>query len=119
MEATANEYVDDFAILDSDGQYYFQFKDGNSLLKFDNSGQLQNNEIFKSEKKNLPYLQKICNTLHHLGTYDSNTYKLVEKRNDFIHPNVSKQKKLAEFGAQDVLNAFGLVHNMIKKQDKI
>ena len=47
------------------------------------------------------------------------TYKLVEKRNDFIHPNVSKQKKLAEFGAQDVLNAFGLVHNMIKKQDKI
>ncbi|MBP5422824.1 MAG: hypothetical protein J6Y78_10330 [Paludibacteraceae bacterium] len=119
VEATANEYVDDFAILDSDGQYYFQFKDGNSLLKFDNSGQLQNNEIFKSEKKNLPYLQKICNTLHHLGTYDSNTYKLVEKRNDFIHPNVSKQKKLAEFGAQDVLNAFGLVHNMIKKQDKI
>lgn len=116
VEITANEYIEDYAIQDFDGLYFWQFKDGNKLLKFNKEGKILNGEIFKHEWKKLPYQQKICNTLHRLGTYDNNTYKLVEKRNAFTHPNTSKQSGLEEFNVQDVLNAFELVHKLIQNQ---
>ena len=119
VEATANRYIEDFAIQDIDGLYYFQFRDGHKLLKFNKDGKLVNDEVFKHERKSLPYQQKICNTLHYLGTYNNNTYKLVEKRNAFTHPDMTKQNGLEEFNQEDVLNAYEIVHNLIQNQIKI
>lgn len=116
VETTANEYIEDYAIQDSDGLYFWQFKDGNKLLNFNKEGKMLNGGIFKHEWKKLPYQQKICNTIHCLGTYDNNTYKLVEKRNAFTHPNTSKQSGLEEFDVQDILNTFELVHKLIQNQ---
>ena len=76
-------------------------------------------EVFKHERKSLPYQQKICNTLHYLGTYNKNTYKLVDKRNAFTHPDITKQNGLEEFNQEDVLNAYEIVHNLIQNQIKI
>ena len=119
VETTANQYIDDHAIQDIDGQYYFQFKNGDKLMRFDSNGVLMQDQVFKHEKKNLPYMQKICNTLHFLGSYCCFTYKLVEKRNAYIHPNMSKQDELVEFDVNDVIEAFELVHKLIKNQEKI
>lgn len=119
VEATANKYIDDNAIKDSDNQYYFKFRDGNMLRKFNKNGELMNDKAFKSELRSLPYLQKICNTLNHLGVYNSNVFNLIEKRNAFTHPNMSKQNGLEEFGLEDVLNAFEIVHNLIFNQEKL
>lgn len=119
VEATANRYIDDFAIQDADGLYYFQFRDGNKLLKFNKEGMPINNEVFRHDKKSLPYQQKIYNTLYHLGLYGNNIYKLVDKRNAFTHPDATKQKELVKFDMQDVLSAFDLVHNLIQNQYEI
>lgn len=119
VEATANRYIDDFAIQDTDGLYYFQFRDGHKLLKFNKDGKLVTDEVFKHERKSLPYQQKICNTLHYLGTYNKNTYKLVDKRNAFTHPDITKQNGLEEFNQEDVWNAYEIVHNLIQNQIKI
>lgn len=119
IEATANQYIDDFAIQDIDGLYYFRFRNGEKLLKFSKDGKLVSNEVFKHDKRNLPYQQKIYNTLYHLDTYGNNIYKLVDKRNAFTHPDSSKQNELVEFDMQDVLSAFDIVHNLIQNQDEI
>ncbi len=80
VEVTANRYIDDYAIQDMDGLYYFQFRDGSKLLKFNKEGIPTNNEVFRHDKKSLPYQQKIYNTLYYLGLHGSNIYKLFKFR---------------------------------------
>lgn len=119
VETTANRYIDDYAIQDADGLYYFKFRDGNKLLKFNKEGMPVNNEVFRQDNKSLPYKQKIYNTLYHLGIYGNNINRLVDKRNAFTHPNETKQEELVEFDIQDVLKTFDLVHKLIQNQEKI
>lgn len=119
VEATANKYINDNGIKDTDDLYYFQFRDDSKLYRFNKDGEIQKDEVFKNERNNLPYHQKICNTLYHLGAYGKDIYNLVNKRNRFTHPDASKQIELEEFDVQDVQNAFELVHNLIQNQAKI
>jgi len=119
LEATANKYIDDTAIKDSEDQHYFKFRDGTMLSKFNRNGELINGEVFRTELRSLPYMQKICNTLNYLGAYSNDVYNLVMKRNAFTHPDMSKQDGLEGFGVEEVLKAFDLVHNLIQNQGKI
>lgn len=119
VEATANQYINDWPVKDADGLYVFKFKNGKNLLKFSSNGTFDPKEPFKHELKSLPYFQKICNTLYLLGSYSDNALDVVNKRNAFTHPNMSKQEGLEEIGVKDVLNAFDIVHKLIQNQAKI
>ena len=125
IEATANELIDKEAVIERNAKgevcSYFVFrKDGSQLLRF-------NPDTFKanpSEKlsfdrfnPNLPYFQKICNTLHVLGSYNLDAYNIVAKRNNFTHIDLIENNGIENFTIRDVLSIFNMVEQIIMNQD--
>ena len=124
IEATANEWIDKEPVIEinENGEVcsYFVFrKDGSQLLKF-NSKEFKANPseklFFTRENPNLPYFQKICNTLHVLDSYNHDAYDIVAKRNNFTHIDLIENNEIEIFTVRDVLSIFNLVDQIIMNQ---
>ena len=124
IEATANEWIEEKPIVDYDknGLMYSYFKlrkDDFQLLKF-NSKKFNSSPseklFFDTDKPNLPYFQKICNTLHVVGSYNLSAFSIVTKRNKFTHPNLIENSEIETFTIHDVLSIFDIVEPLIMNQ---
>ena len=124
IEATANEWIEEKPIVDYDkkGLIYSYFKlrkDDSQLLKF-NSKRFNSSPSeklsFDTDKPTLPYFQKICNTLHVVGSYNLSAFSIVTKRNKFTHPNLIENSEIETFTTHDVLSIFDIVEPLIMNQ---
>lgn len=121
IEATANEWIEDVPVInyDNNGKVHSYFKlrkDDSQLLKF-NSRKFNSNPseklFFNTEKPSLPYFQKICNTLHVVGSYNLSSFNIVTKRNNFTHPNLIENSEIETFTVHDVLTVFDIMEPLI------
>jgi len=106
IELTANEWIG--TRKNNYGNEKAFFKDnGDTLFYFD----LKNGSIRpKGELKgDLGWGQKIANTLYRVNTFDKNIAALVEKRNNFTHP----EGNLTYFTIDDIRNLFKVVEKII------
>ena len=111
IEFAANEWIE---MKKGQYGYNFYFKDNGDPLYFFEEGNSQPGKEWKYADKRLPYFIKISNTLYHVGAYDSNIQKLVDKRNAFTHP----KHKLTYFSVKDILDIFTVVEKIIYKLDE-
>ena len=111
IEFAANEWIE---MKQGQYGYNFYFKDNGDPLYFFEEGNSQPGKEWKYADKRLPYFIKITNTLYHVGAYDSNIQKLVDKRNAFTHP----KHKLTYFSVKDILDIFTVVEKIIYKLDE-
>jgi hypothetical protein len=124
IEATANEWIEEKPIIDYDknGIIYSYFKlrkDDSQLLKFNSKNFNPNPSeklLFDTDKPSLPYFQKICNTLHFVGSYNLSAFSIVTKRNKFTHPNLIENSEIETFTIHDVLSIFNIVEPLIMNQ---
>ena len=124
IEATANEWIEEKPIIDYDknGIMYSYFKlrkDDSQLLKFNSKNFNPNPSeklLFDTDKPSLPYFQKICNTLHFVGSYNLSAFSIVTKRNKFTHPNLIENSEIETFTIHDVLSIFNIVEPLIMNQ---
>ena len=124
IEATANEWINKEAIIEKNekGEVYSYFvfrKDGSQLLKFNTDAFKANPSVklsFDRPNPSLPYFQKICNTLHMLGSYNLDAYNIVAKRNNFTHIDLIENNEIEIFTVRDFLTIFNLVEQIIMNQ---
>jgi len=126
LEAASSQLIDDSPIKiqytnkfdETKMGYNFQFRKTLNLLKdFEGNPYTRTNpgNALISSNKRIPYNPKFHNLIDLVGLKNVNPVHLVELRNEFSHPNLVDNRKIAQITKEDCLQLFEVCYGLLMR----
>lgn len=121
LEASAKQFIDEENPVVLDGNknndsYKFKFRNNDAFLKsFKYDSGERTTYDYESNSKRINYNQKFLNLMDYANVKDIDIYNLISLRNDFIHPNLVKNKSTAKIGEDEVKNLLEVCSKLLDK----
>jgi CheY-like chemotaxis protein len=119
LEASAKEFIDEENPIGNNdghanGNYSFIFRrTGQKLFYFEERNQRKANTELRSINRRINYNQKFLNLIYYFTGDVARTFRMVNKRNKYFHPDLIEYRTTETIDKDDVLNVFEIVKKLL------
>ena len=114
LEASSKQFIDEDNPICENDKYKFEFrKISNRLKSFNTENGVKTSYDYVSNNRRIDYNQKFYNLIDLAGLPSINPINLVQLRNDFNHPNLVENKRIALVKKENIKEVFLVCYKLL------